>query len=464
VLVPLMVLLSAFAMWGELLEVNIAINTGEARIDVRDLAVVEGSEFGKSWVASCYANVAESGDGGVGVEIVIENGYPGYTCNVTFSVVNSGTVPLVGPYYSQISVPHGISLYLSPLQREQIHPGEEVEHLVSIGVEQEAGQDSSYTVVIGIEYVQWNEAPPGNGRTTLSGYVFEDLNGDSTWDSGEPPVNGVLVELLLENGSVISSTCTDGYGYYSFQVDPPQLSTYTIKSYSPAGYYFTTPDSITLSVYPGTSNPDNNFGIRIEEPQPGLSVEKEFRETDFSYSENGGCSTNLGTLLPMDGNNYTVYAEVPSSGLYKDKVRSVSPGALYGVIWVEGQGIANISLRDEYDYHFNIGDGDSGRARVYIYNKSSKCIAELKAGRNFTYTIDNTNNSAAVSIRLNKPLEPGQAVLIYLKFKPTDYAEEPNGLIGHPWDSLDKYFENRVYVETNIGSASATGVLEIAKK
>ena len=56
--------------------------------------------------------------------------------------------------------------------------------------------------------------------------VFEDLDGDGVQDAGEVGLQGVVVELLDENGNVIDRTVTDANGEYFFGVDS---GTYTVR-------------------------------------------------------------------------------------------------------------------------------------------------------------------------------------------------------------------------------------------
>ena len=80
------------------------------------------------------------------------------------------------------------------------------------------------------------------GEHFIQGTVFNDLNGSGTWDTGEPGMEGVHVEL---SGGSTSSTVTDSMGMYSFAVSPARA--YTVTSVLPAGFV------------PATSNPVNIF-------------------------------------------------------------------------------------------------------------------------------------------------------------------------------------------------------------
>lgn len=185
----------------------------------------------------------------------------------------------------------------------------------------------------------------------------------------------------------------------------------------------------------------------------GLVVKKEFRHTSVSLVACPG-TADIDGLLPMKDGYYVVYATV-----VKGKVKSVSPGAFFGVIWIMGAGVTEIHVVDSYDFHFDVEDGEDGKVRAYIYDTVNECIVHvLKLTENVHYTVDNESNIVKVDITLTEPLGPGQALLIYLKFKPIRELKDSD------WESLDKFFENSVEVETNIGHKSGSATIWIKEK
>ena len=69
---------------------------------------------------------------------------------------------------------------------------------------------------------------------SLGDFVWEDLNKNGVQDQGEPGIQGVTVELLDEQGSVLNSTTTDAAGAYSFvDLDP---GTYRVRFTTPNNY------------------------------------------------------------------------------------------------------------------------------------------------------------------------------------------------------------------------------------
>jgi len=353
VFVLALILASAFAMWSDVLKTNVAVSTGDVDVSFDGYKVVEGAEYGKPWVANCIVDLIEvededlnnpAGDNDLDLAITIENGYPGYSCTIYFNVTNTGTIPVIGPFYEMPEIPEGLEVVFNPMP-SQLHPGDKAEYTVYVEVLQEAKQKNTYEIQIHLKYIQWNE-----------------------------------VEVEIE-----------------------------------------------------------------EQPLTPLTVSKEFRETDTDFKK---CPANLGSPLNE------IKANVKDG---KIKSKSISPGAFFGVIRISGVNITRVNITDTYDFHFDVKDSHH-EVRVYLLDGTG-CVTELRKDRNYSYTVDNTNNVVTVSINLDRALGTGETILVYLKFKPAP------GLVGSSWDNLtDRWFNNTAYVETNIGSTSASASIEIVKK
>ena len=77
--------------------------------------------------------------------------------------------------------------------------------------------------------------------SSISDFVWNDLNGNGIQDSGEPGVDGVTVELRDGGGSVIASTTTTGGGAYLFDLLLP--GNYSVAFTAPVGFGITTQDA-----------------------------------------------------------------------------------------------------------------------------------------------------------------------------------------------------------------------------
>lgn len=448
----LLLLASALGVWFEVLRLNTSVDTGELNVEFRDVIVVEGAEAEGKDIGNCIYAVGEH-DGIEVLMVTIRNGYPGYGCTVFFDVVNVGTIPVIGPYTSVSEIPNDLGVNLNIPTITQLHPGEKSSFSISVEVLQSAGENHVYTIWISVTYVQWNEA-----YGSISGYVWNDTDNDGYWDDNESPVGDVQIRLISDQ-QVVATVFTNSSGYYRFMA---QGGVYTISPLIPLGYVFTTSPTILVDLPIGGSSAFNNFGIRLSTNEtPGLTVMGEFRKTDANLKN---CPVYLGTPLDRDDEYHVIRAEVPKSGNHEGKVRSVEPGAFFNVIWLRGVGLKDLNISLGYDYQFNIHDGQTGKIRAYVLDLSNNCTI-IELDNTLTYTVDNAENTATLNISLPGYLEENNALLLYVKFKPTRYsAEEPDGLIGNQWETLDKYFNITILASTNLGSIDATNTVKIIEK
>ncbi|MFA5030977.1 MAG: SdrD B-like domain-containing protein, partial [Patescibacteria group bacterium] len=87
----------------------------------------------------------------------------------------------------------------------------------------------------------------------VDGYKFEDMNGNGTWDAGEPVIQGV--EIKLSNGW---TDTTDVNGYYSFELVP--TGTYSLEETIDANWINTTPNPVTNVAVTKDNTTSVNFG------------------------------------------------------------------------------------------------------------------------------------------------------------------------------------------------------------
>lgn len=80
-----------------------------------------------------------------------------------------------------------------------------------------------------VRYDFWEVLP-----NSISGRVHVDLDGDCEYDTNEPLLAGVTIELLDERGHVLQRTLTDEHGEYRFDQLP--RGEYGIREVQPAGY------------------------------------------------------------------------------------------------------------------------------------------------------------------------------------------------------------------------------------
>lgn len=99
--------------------------------------------------------------------------------------------------------------------------------------------DPATGIVAGIVLTQ-NNANIDSGfwrPASLGDFVWEDRNGNGTQDQGEPGIVGATVRLLNSAGAFISSTTTNGSGFYQFANLPK--GDYVLEFIAPTGYVAT---------------------------------------------------------------------------------------------------------------------------------------------------------------------------------------------------------------------------------
>jgi hypothetical protein len=213
----------SFALWADVLKIQLVAYTGNVDVQFGSYSVKEyvgfPSDGGWSFVqegsgeaknvGNCTVTLQDieneeaqsglgtsAGNNDLDLVITITNGYPGYKCEVTFEVVNSGSVPVKGPTYvdpqspytdGHILVEHGISTAACV----QLHPGDKQTFTVNVTVLQGAEEQTTYKVQIHLRYDQWNEAECGatpeeptpgepyglKDFTTSEGVPLDKLNG-----------------------------------------------------------------------------------------------------------------------------------------------------------------------------------------------------------------------------------------------------------------------------------------------
>ncbi|MCA9156303.1 MAG: carboxypeptidase regulatory-like domain-containing protein, partial [Planctomycetales bacterium] len=101
------------------------------------------------------------------------------------------------------------------------------------GDDSQADRISSIVIGAGETLVNYNfcELPP----SSLSGFIYSDVDQDCEFDPGESPLGGVTVELLDSTGKVIATTTTDDDGFYTFTNLAP--GKYTVRETQPDGYF-----------------------------------------------------------------------------------------------------------------------------------------------------------------------------------------------------------------------------------
>ena len=114
--------------------------------------------------------------------------------------------------------------------------------------------------------------------------MFNDLNGDGTFENGEPGLQGWTVELLNSSSTVIGTVTTPIGGNYSFTSLLP--GTYTIEVISQSGYLATTATNVSFADNNGAAD-TVNFGEFVPITISGEVFEDPKDSGQFSSGDTG---------------------------------------------------------------------------------------------------------------------------------------------------------------------------------
>ena len=189
------------------------------------------------------------------------------------------------------------------------------------------------TLVGGQHATNYNfgELPP----SSLSGYVYGDLNNNGVKNAGEQGIAGVRIELRDANGNVVATTETDANGYYKFENLAP--GTYSVHQVDqPAGWYdgkdtagshggtaHNPGDKITNVNLPhGVHATNYNFG----ELPPGSIAGSVFRDDDGDGVQDPGEQSIANVKIELLNQNGDVVATTYTDANGRFKFENVPPG------------------------------------------------------------------------------------------------------------------------------------------
>jgi hypothetical protein len=147
-----------YGHWTKTLDINGSVTTGEVNADFDSASTSDtGIDPGYTKdVGTCTV----SGVGTQTLTITVDNAYPSYTCDVDFTITNTGTIPLkVNALSLTGGAPEVTVDWTTVAVGQQIEPGEEAPGDIHIHVEQCAAENTTYTFDAQIELIQWNYGP-----------------------------------------------------------------------------------------------------------------------------------------------------------------------------------------------------------------------------------------------------------------------------------------------------------------
>ena len=259
----------------------------------------------------------------------------------------------------------------------------------------------------------------------VTGFVFNDTNGNGTQEAGEPGVNGVTV-TLYSGATVIATTTTLSDGSYSFNNVLP--GAYTVTETQPAGYGSTTPNSVPVSV-PNNGTATANFGDLQQGTVTG-TVFSDLNGDGVKQAGEPGISSVTIELVDSGGaivastttaanGTYTFSGVTPGSYTVREPTQptgyvSTTPNAVGVVVPTGGVGSANFGEQQQGTvsgtvYTDTNGDGtqqagESGLSgvTVQLLNASGAVIATTTTAGDGSYSFTGVT-PGAYSVRETDP-------------------------------------------------------------
>ncbi len=151
-----------------------------------------------------------------------------------------------------------------------------------------------------------------------------------------------------------------------------------------------------------------------------FKVTKDFRDGVVDFKKTPAL---LGTLLPQNGSSYNVSYVLDKKGM----VSSTNPKEVYGVVTVNGTGVANVTVNDTFSAasgptQFNVSGVD-----IIRYNTVTGVATVItKTTQVTSASVNNTAGTVNLTIRLNTPLVDSENLMVYIKFATSLKGKLPN--------------------------------------
>jgi hypothetical protein len=137
---------------------------------------------------------------------------------------------------------------------------------------------------------------PAFGSPSITGTVFNDLDGNSIKDGGEAGIQNVVIKLI-RNGKTVETATTDLSGFYFF--DEMKFGKYTVRQVQPAGFVRTTANPAAITIGSELQSvPEVNFG-NFEKVNISGQV---FNDLDGNGVKDGGEPGLAGVVVTLDRN------------------------------------------------------------------------------------------------------------------------------------------------------------------
>jgi uncharacterized repeat protein (TIGR01451 family) len=155
------------------------------------------------------------------------------------------------------------------------------------------------------------------GTASISGLVFNDLNGNKVKDTGEAGLSGWTVQLFDAGGEWIADVSTDGGGSYNYTFSDLSAGVFRARLAQPlpGGYVQTTQDPDDITLANGQTVTGVNFGAVIS-ADLSVSMEASTSGSTITYTiivTNDGPADAAAVSLKTTLSRYTSYVSYTST-------------------------------------------------------------------------------------------------------------------------------------------------------
>ena len=174
-------------------------------------------------------------DDGLPVTGVLPDPKPSYVQKTNTNRWKVATFYITDGYFGN-RLPGGNDFYIDSRSDTGTYDGDEYIHHVDVQSLRDIPQITPTPTPPGSTPTPTPTTTPGAGGGSISGYAFENRNGDNTKDPDEPGVPGALLTLYLINqyGDPVAQAVSDNSGFYRIEGVAP--GTYSLYITPPAGW------------------------------------------------------------------------------------------------------------------------------------------------------------------------------------------------------------------------------------
>ena len=160
-MIALMAVGFAYAMWDKTLFINGTVNTGEVNAYFTTAVSNDPPGTIDPGYDKDVGCTEVTGELTQTLTVTVTNGYPCYSSRIDYTIDNIGSIPVKVQSFTVTVPPAAVTVTVTEIAvGTQIDAGDSVPGSIVIHVEQTADENAQYTFSVEIYLVQWNEYKP----------------------------------------------------------------------------------------------------------------------------------------------------------------------------------------------------------------------------------------------------------------------------------------------------------------